>query len=140
MPMIIEGNSYTDQRGNVRFVNDFEFENVKRFYIITHSDIDVVRAWQGHQKETKYLYVAKGAFSVNWIKIDNWAKPSEELEIYNKTITDRKSEILIIPPGHVNGFKALESDSSLIIFSDRTLQESKDDDFRFPLDYWAFQI
>ena len=140
MPEIIQGNIHTDQRGNIRFVNDFKFENVKRFYIITHSDIDVIRAWQGHQKETKYLYVAKGAFSVNWINIDNWTDPSRELEIHTKRITERKSEILIIPPGHVNGFKALEPDSTLIIFSDKTLQESKEDDFRFPLDYWAFQI
>jgi len=137
--MIIQGNTHTDQRGRVRFVNDYKFESVKRFYVITHSDIDVIRAWQGHKTETKHFFVAKGVFLVNWIKIDNWKQPSEGLEIQSKTLTDRKSEILIIPPGHANGFKALESDSTLVVFSDKTLQESKEDDFRFPVDYWKFQ-
>ena len=139
MQVIVRGNTHIDPRGKVRFVNDFDFENIKRFYVITHPDIDFIRAWQGHEKETKYFFVAKGAFSVNWIKVDDWVQPSEKHEIESRTITDKKSEILIIPPGHVNGFKALESDSTLIVFSDKTLQESKEDDFRYPLGYWAFQ-
>ena len=139
MQVIVRGNTHTDPRGKVRYVNDFDFEYVKRFYVITHPDIDLIRAWQGHKKETKSFFVAKGVFSVKWIKIDNWVQPSEELEIESRIITDQKSEILIISPGHVNGFKALESDSTLIVFSDKTLQESKEDDFRYPLDYWPFQ-
>ena len=137
--MIVQGNTHTDQRGRVRFVNDFNFEGLKRFYVITHSDINVIRAWQGHKTETKYFFVAKGVFLVNWIKIDNWKQPSEGLEIKSKTLTERKSEILIIPPGHANGFKALESDSMLVVFSDKTLQESKEDNFRFPVDFWKLQ-
>jgi dTDP-4-dehydrorhamnose 3,5-epimerase len=51
---------------------------------------------------------------------------------------DHVSEILIIPPGHVNGFSALEADSTMIVFSDMLLEDSKNDDFRFPSDYWRF--
>ena len=137
--MIVQGHIHRDQRGSVRFVNDFSFEGVKRFYVIDHPDMDVIRAWQGHKTETKHFFVAKGVFLFNWITIDNWKQPSGGLEIQSKTLTDRKCEILIIPPGHVNGFKALEPDSTLVVFSDKTLQESKEDDFRFPIDYWKFQ-
>jgi dTDP-4-dehydrorhamnose 3,5-epimerase len=137
--MIVQGKTHTDRRGRVRFVNDFKFESIKRFYAITHCDINVIRAWQGHRTETKHFFVAKGVFLVNWIKIDNWKRPSEGLEIQSKTLTDKQSEILIIPPEHANGFKALESNSTLVVFSDKTLQESKEDDFRFPVDYWNFQ-
>jgi dTDP-4-dehydrorhamnose 3,5-epimerase-like enzyme len=137
--MIVQGNIHTDQRGSVRFVNDFNFDGVKRFYVIDHPDINVIRAWQGHRTETKHFFVAKGVFLINWIMIDNWKKPSSGLEIQSKTLTDRNSEILIIPPGHVNGFQALSSDSIIVVFSDKTLQESKEDDFRFPVDYWKFQ-
>jgi dTDP-4-dehydrorhamnose 3,5-epimerase-like enzyme len=93
----------------------------------------------GHRTETKHFFVAKGVFLINWIMIDNWKKPSSGLEIQSKTLTDRNSEILIIPPGHVNGFQALSSGSIIVVFSDKTLQESKEDDFRFPVDYWKFQ-
>ncbi|MDD4374253.1 MAG: dTDP-4-dehydrorhamnose 3,5-epimerase family protein [Bacteroidales bacterium] len=136
---LIKGNIHIDQRGIVRFVNDFHFENVKRFYTITHPDTNITRAWQGHKLETKYFYVTKGSFLINWIKIDNWQQPSKDLETNTHTLSDSESEILIIPPGHVNGFKALEPDSTMIVFSDMSLEESKEDDYRFDLAYFKFK-
>lgn len=136
---LIKGNIHIDQRGIVRFVNDFHFENVKRFYTITHPDTNITRAWQGHKLETKYFYVTKGSFLINWIKIDNWQQPSKDLNINTHTLTDTQSEILIIPPGHVNGFKALEPESALMVFSDMSLEESKEDDYRFDLAYFKFK-
>jgi len=135
---LIKGNDHKDHRGIIRFVNDFNFEKIKRFYTITHPDTSVIRAWQGHKLETKYFYVTKGSYLINWIEIDNWEKPSTDLKINAHTLSETQSEILIIPPGHVNGFKALEPGSTMIVFSDMTLEESKNDDFRFDLDYWKF--
>lgn len=137
---LIKGNIHKDQRGIVRFVNDFHFENVKRFYSITHPDTSTIRAWQGHKLETKYFYVTKGSFLINWIQIDNWQQPSKDLETNTHTLSDSESEILIIPPGHVNGFKALEPDSTMIMFSDMLLEDSKKDDYRFPVNYWDIKI
>lgn len=139
MPLI-KGSQHTDQRGTVRFANDFNFDGIKRFYSITHPDTTIIRAWQGHKLETKYFYVTKGSFLVNWIAIDNWVQPSKDLVINTYTLTDTQSEILIIPSGHVNGFKALEPNSTLIIFSDKELEESKLDDYRFPFDYWVLRF
>ena len=133
---LIKGNIHQDHRGIIRFVNDFTFENIKRFYTITHPDTHTIRAWQGHKLETKYFYVTKGSFLINWIQIDNWQQPSKDLNINTHTLSITQSEILIIPPGHVNGFKALEPDSTMVVFSDMSLEESKEDDFRFPQEYW----
>lgn len=134
--MFIKGNTFTDNRGTLRFVNDFHFEGIKRFYTITHPDTSVIRAWQGHKLETKYFYVVKGSFLFNWIKIDNWDHPSQDLEINSKTLSEKGSEILIIAPGHVNGFKAMEPDSTVVVFSNKTLEESKADDYRWELEYF----
>jgi dTDP-4-dehydrorhamnose 3,5-epimerase len=136
---IIKGNYHTDHRGTIRFVNEFTFEGVKRFYTITHPDTSIIRAWQGHKLETKYFYVTKGSFLINWIEIDNWQNPSKDLKINTHISTDQQSEILIIHPGHVNGFKALEPDSTMIVFSDMSLEESKGDDYRLPVDYWRIE-
>jgi len=136
---LIKGNIHKDQRGIVKFVNDFHFENVKRFYTITHPYTNITRAWQGHKLETKYFYVTKGSFLINWIQIDNWQQPSKDLKINTHTLTDTQSEILIIQPGHATGFKALAPDSTMIVFSDMSLEESKNDDYRFPQDYWRME-
>lgn len=135
---LIKGNTHTDHRGTVRFVNDFTFDGIKRFYTITHPDTSTIRAWQGHKLESKYFYVTKGSFLINWINIDNWEKPSKDLKINTHTLSENQSEILIIPPGHVNGFKALEPDSTMMVFSDMLLEDSKKDDYRFPAEMWLF--
>jgi dTDP-4-dehydrorhamnose 3,5-epimerase-like enzyme len=142
--MLIKGHLHTDSRGILRYVNDFNFKGVKRFYNIQNADTNVIRAWQGHKKETKHFYVTKGSFLINWIKIDNFDHPSKELVVQSKTLTDQQSEVLTITGGHVNGFKALEPDSIVLIFSDMTLEDSKSDNYRWSPDYfnvdWNIQL
>jgi dTDP-4-dehydrorhamnose 3,5-epimerase-like enzyme len=132
--MIIKGNKHTDHRGTVRFVNDFGFDDVKRFYTITHPDTETIRAWQGHKLETKYFYAVNGAFRISWVKIDNWEQPSKDLEIHHTELKDSESEILVIKPGHATAIQALTPGSTLVVFSDLTLEESKRDDYRWGLE------
>ena len=134
--MLIKGNLHTDSRGILRYVNEFNFEGIKRFYTITHPNTNIIRAWQGHKKETKYFYVTKGSFLINWIELDNFENPAKNLIVQSKIFSDKQSEVLIIPPGHVNGLKALEPYSSILVFSDLTLEESNSDNFRWKLDYF----
>lgn len=135
-PQIIEGDSFTDARGTIRFVNDFDFKGVQRFYTITHPDTQTVRAWQGHKKETKYFYVTKGSFQLYWVMVDDWTNPSTTLPVHSEILTANQSRVMVLPGGHVNGFHALEPDSTMVVFSDMTLEESKADDFRFPQSTW----
>ncbi len=76
---ILKGGAFTDARGTLQFVNDFEFEGVKRFYQITHHNTSIVRAWQGHKVEHKWFFVGKGSFVIAWVKIDDWQNPSSTL-------------------------------------------------------------
>lgn len=135
-PFIIQGGSHTDRRGSISYVNDFKFEGVKRFYIITHKDTSVVRAWQGHRFESKYFYCLKGAFLVNLVKIDNWNNPSHDIHVQTYKLKEGDSQLLCIPPGFVNGFRALSKMAQLLVYSDKTVEESMEDDFRFDKDYW----
>ena len=134
---LISGNSFTDARGTLQFVNDFHFEGIKRFYTITHPDTSVIRAWQGHKIETKHFFVTNGSFLICWVEIDNWGNPGKDLTVNRQIMSADEPLILIIPAGNANGFKALEPGSQLIIFSDLTMEEAKDDNYRFEKDYWS---
>ncbi len=136
--MLIEGGIFRDERGKIAFVNDFNVSLAKRFYVIEHSDINVIRAWQGHKKETKWFCVIKGSFKIAKVKIQNWDEPKYSNEIQSYILNENKPEILQIEPGYVNGFKALEPHSILIIYSDLNLKESEADLIRFPHNYWEF--
>ena len=134
---IIKGNTFTDARGTLRFVNDFHFEGIKRFYTITHPDTSVIRAWQGHKIESKHFFVTKGKFLICWIAIDNWENPGKNLKVNQQILSADEPQMLIIPAGNANGFQALEPEAQLIVFSDLTLEEAKDDDYRWEKDYFS---
>lgn len=128
---LINGNISIDDRGSVSFVNDFMFENVKRFYQVQNHNINYIRAWHGHYKEGKYVYVASGTALIGVVKLDSIESiPSKFI------ISSRKPQILWIPPGHANGFKNLEENTIIQFFSTTTLQESVNDDLRFEYNKW----
>lgn len=135
-PIIIKGGTFSDPRGSMRFVNDFQFKDIKRFYFIKHPDTVVVRAWQGHQFERKYFYPVSGSFVVAWVKIDDFNSPSQKLIAEYHILTAENSEILMVPQGYANGLKALQPASELMIFSDINLEESVHEKIRYPSDWW----
>ena len=135
-PTIIQGGNFTDNRGTMRFVNDFLFEGIKRFYFIKHNNISIIRAWQGHQFEKKYFYPISGSFVVAWVKIDDFENPSKDLKPEYHILSAVNSEIISVPKGYANGLKALEPNSEILIFSDMDLEESVKEKIRFPADWW----
>ena len=78
-PELIKGGEFIDHRGKISYFNNFDLTPIKRMYNLVHPDISVVRAWQGHEKEQKWFYIAKGSFEIVLIEPDNWESPSEGL-------------------------------------------------------------
>ena len=134
---LIPGDSFTDSRGNLRFVNGFNFDDVKRFYTITNKSTDIVRAWQGHKIENKYFHVTSGSFVICAVKIDNWKSPSIDLPVEKFILCANKSQILNISAGYATGIKALDENSKLIVFSSNTLEDSSNDEYHFDADMWV---
>lgn len=130
--MLIDGGLAVDDRGTVTFVNDFDFKDVKRFYMVQNHRKGFVRAWHGHKKEGKYVYVVSGAAIVGFWDIDSDAK---DAEIQRHVLSSDKPQVLWIPPGNFNGFKTLTNDTRIIFYSTKTVEESKDDDVRLSADY-----
>jgi hypothetical protein len=48
----------------------------------------------------------------------------------------RTPSVLAIPEGYANGFMSLEGETSVLFFSSSTVEESADDDVRFPARHW----
>lgn len=125
----IEGALFADDRGFLRFVNDFDFSDVKRFYQVENHKQGFVRAWHGHMKEAKYIYVSKGSALVGIVDL-------KTNKVDKFTLTSQKPTILYVPPGYANGFKTLEQNTIIMFFSTSSLEESKGDDYRFEWDKW----
>lgn len=135
-PKVIQGGRFEDHRGSIAFVNDFDFSNIERFYIISNSQENPIRAWQGHKLDAKNFYCLSGSFKIHFIKIDNWENPSKDLTIETVLVSESDSKIVHIPAGYANAVESLEENSKLISFSTLPLVNVSKDDVRYPSDYW----
>jgi dTDP-4-dehydrorhamnose 3,5-epimerase len=138
MIKVYEGGSFSDNRGVVDFYNTFDLSEVKRMYTISPT-CGVIRAWQGHRIEKKWFYVVQGSFEIQLCKVNFWSP----LTIENRekiTLSESSNLILEIPGGYLNGFVALEESSKMIVFSDYSLEDSKNDDYRIKLENVLWEI
>jgi len=135
-PRLIKGGLAVDDRGQVSFVNDFDFEGVKRFYAVENHSRGFVRAWHAHKKEAKYAMVVKGAALVGTVKIDNWDSPSKDATVHRHVLSERAPSVLFIPAGYANGFMSLSDDMKIFYFSTSSIEESLGDDIRYDARYW----
>ena len=136
-PKIISGGNYTDERGQLDFFNEFDMSPIKRVYFTTHFDTEVVRAWQGHTIESRWFRCIIGSFVVKLVKIDNWENPSDDIQVVQYELNADAQEILYIPNGYANGFKALTADSKLMIMSNYGFNEIENDQIRFDQNKWT---
>jgi dTDP-4-dehydrorhamnose 3,5-epimerase-like enzyme len=136
IPRLIEGGLAVDDRGQVSFVNDFGFSDVRRFYMVSNHGHGFVRAWHAHRREAKYVFVTSGAAIVGAVEIDDWDKPSKTAHVHRYVLSAKKPSILYIPAGYANGFKSLTEDTNIIFFSTASMEEAKTDDVRYDARYW----
>ena len=71
---LIQGNISRDQRGVLKYNNDFDLTEIKRLYIIQNDSKNIIRGWQGHKIEQRWFTSLSGIFKINLIEIDNWEK------------------------------------------------------------------
>jgi dTDP-4-dehydrorhamnose 3,5-epimerase len=120
---MISGGRYVDNRGVLRFCNDFDMLDVKRFYTISNSAEQPVRGWIGHKKETKWFFPLRGRTVIeveNFNRVDRVERVEMDAE---------RPCVLKVPPG--NWFKIVQDgNAEVMVFSDCNVGEYQNDDFR----------
>ena len=134
-PVILAGVLAVDDRGEVGFVNSFDFAGVKRFYTVRNHRSGFVRAWHAH-RGAKYVTAVSGAALVAAVPIDDWDLPSASQPVVRHVLSAAVPRVLFIPAGYANGFMSLTDDARLIFFSTSSLDDSKNDDIRYDARHW----
>lgn len=134
--VLIEGRVAVDDRGAVAFVNEFDLEPVRRFYVVRNHNYGFVRAWHAHRRERKFVTVVQGAALVCCVRIDDWNDPSPDLPVERHVLAAEAPAVLAIPAGFANGFMSLTDDAAILFFSSTPLDASLGDDVRFPARHW----
>ncbi|TRZ45012.1 WxcM-like domain-containing protein [Robertkochia solimangrovi] len=131
----IKGKIHTDDRGTLRFFNDFPLDHIVRMYEIEPANTEDFRGWQGHLKEQKWMYCTSGKFTIKVVGITgNDLKDYTIPETFELQATT--PVVLHIPGGNATAIRAESPGSRLLIFSDFSLEESKEDDYRYDINNW----
>lgn len=133
----IKGGIAQDERGGIRFVNDFDMTPIKRFYIIKNTDTTLIRGWRGHRIEQRWFYALSGSFSVDIVKIDNWESPSQTLVVENFILSADDHQVLYISAGYATAIRALKDGSELLVHSDFPLPHATEDNYTYPTEYFV---
>ncbi|MEB2781262.1 WxcM-like domain-containing protein [Algoriphagus sp. C2-6-M1] len=129
-PNLIPISVHKDDRGELRYCNEFDLSSVKRFYSISFGEKDQIRAWQAHKVETKAIMPISGISKIVLVEINDFDKGLVG-QIFEFILDASYPIVLLVPGGYANGLQAKSADSSLMIFSNLSLDEAKTDDFRF---------
>lgn len=137
---IIEGKIIVRDNGDIQFFNPFDIENekIKRMYVLNLTKEAEFLGWHGHKFEKKWCVCLKGFAKIGIIKIDDFDNPSEDLTPEWYILKENDCEILSIPAGYANGvmkFTNIEH-CKVLFFSDKTVSESENDDYRFDSKKW----
>jgi len=138
-PRIAELKCHIDDRGFLTQIWDTDLATeIKRIYAVENFNKDIVRGFHHHRKEWKYFYVLRG--SAKFVTVSS----INQEDIQKFVLSDKMPAILIVPPNHYNGWKALEDNTILIGMSNFTLKESLQDDQRispvaFGKDIWEVE-
>lgn len=135
-PRLITGGCSADDRGRVYFANEFDLAPCRRMYVVENFAPRTVRAWHAHRHERKWVTAVAGAALACCVEIDDWDAPSKDAEVYRFVLDAANPAVLEIPAGYANGAMSLAADTKLLYLSDASLDDSAEDDFRFPARHW----
>jgi dTDP-4-dehydrorhamnose 3,5-epimerase-like enzyme len=135
-PRLIEGGLHVDDRGILSFVNDFDFKEVERSYIVRSHRACQPRGWIGHKRDQKWFWVIQGTCQISVVQPDEWECPASNLPVERFVLSASKPSVLHIPAGYANASVNISEDAILMVFSTGRIEDAKTDDYRFALDTW----
>lgn len=134
-PKIITGKLFKDHRGAVLYNNDFDASQIKRIYIIENQDTIIVRGWQGHSIEQKWMVPISWKFRISVVEINHPEHPDKDSEILEFMVSAENLDVLHIPSGFANSIQALEEHSKLLVMANYHAGEVNDE-LRFESNYF----
>lgn len=107
---------------------------VERVYFVAPRLEAGFRGWHGHKTESKVFLCLRGKVRISSVEMVDWQAPTAIGSPKTWELDGEYGELLLIPEGHSNGIEPLEENCVVLVMSNRSLEESLEDDFRYPSD------
>lgn len=126
-PKIILGNKITDSRGILRFNNEFDLKEVRRFYEIENINSSFKRGWKGHHIEQRWFLATKGKIEVKILKMKDISLGLSEKKCQTFILDSETMDVLYVPSGFATCIKQLSVGGKLLAMSDYLIGVNDDE-------------
>lgn len=112
--LVIPLKKICDERGMIMHMlksSDPHFKKFGEIYFATARP-GVIKGWHEHTKQTQFYAVVKGMIKL--VLCDNRPKSATYKEIVELFVGDDNYELVCIPPGVINGYKAISADTAIV--------------------------
>ncbi len=131
IPHAKDGSVFVDDRGHFApFLDNAEVPVKRVYYVVNHSP-GTIRGFHFHEREWKYFTILQGM--AKFVALN----PQNPEQKYTFVSSQRKPNVVVIPPGYANGWVSLENNTILLCASTATTKESIEDDKRFDPHQWG---
>lgn len=104
----------------------------KRIYWCKNYQQNMVRAFHYHKNESKIIICTRGAVKIVSMEIEKITGKTESYKFEEHVFTDTCTKAAYLPAPMANGWKSLTPESTILVLSNSTTQESMEDDIRYP--------
>lgn len=136
-PTLLDGARFDDARGSLACCNGCDLAELRRFYVLTHPDTATIRGWNAHRFEAKRFFCLRGGFEIALLPMASFAPPEATGEAECFRLEAANPRLLCAPAGYANAIKATEPGSILLVFSDKTLEGARNDNWKYPPETWS---
>jgi dTDP-4-dehydrorhamnose 3,5-epimerase len=136
---VIELSANIDDRGYLIEIlrsSDPHFTKFGQVYLVGDMARNTIRAFHVHKVLWDWFFISHG--SAKFALVDGRKESKTFQEINTYILSERKPQILIVPPGVYHGWMSLEDDTQMISVASEVYNREKPDEERVPYDSFGY--
>ncbi len=131
--------AHVDDRGyliEILRANDEHFTKFGQVYIVANHARNIIRAFHVHKILWDWFFISHG--SAKFALVDGRKESPTYNEINTFVLTDKKPQLLVVPPGVYHGWMSLQDDTQMISTASEVYNRQNPDEERVPYDSFGY--
>jgi len=129
-----------DDRGyliEILRASDEHFTKFGQIYLVGDMVRNTIRAFHVHKLLWDWFFVSHG--SAKFALVDDRKDSPTYKEINTFVISERKPQLLVVPPGVYHGWMSLEDDTQMVSTASEVYNRENPDEERIPYDSFGYE-
>jgi dTDP-4-dehydrorhamnose 3,5-epimerase len=129
-----------DDRGylvEILRASDEHFTKFGQVYLVGDMTRNTIRAFHVHKVLWDWFFISHG--SAKFALVDDRKDSPTYKEINTLVISERKPQLLVVPPGVYHGWMSLEDDTQMVSTASEVYNRENPDEERIPYDSFGYE-